>query len=153
MRLWDLERFLAPQVARWDPALLRALAERLAVPADVPLGRMSRGQGMKAMLVSALAQRPDLLLLDEPFAGLDPLVREDVLQGVLGALRDERCTVLCATHDLECAARIADRVAVLAGGRIARHGTLDDVLGTRADARIPTGMRDVLAEVVAEAVG
>jgi ABC-type multidrug transport system ATPase subunit len=83
---------------------------------------------MKAMLAAALAPRPRLLLLDEPFAGLDPLVREDVLRSVIGELRDGERTVLVATHDLDVVARIADQVAILASGRIARHGTLEQVL-------------------------
>src|SRR5262249_47745455 len=69
-----------------------------------------------------------LLLLDEPFAGLDPLVREEVLRGVIGELRGGRRTVLVATHDLDVVARIADRVAILSSGRITAHGTLEEIL-------------------------
>jgi ABC-2 type transport system ATP-binding protein len=113
---------------------------------------MSRGQGMKMMLVAALAPEPELLLLDEPFAGLDPLVREQVLQGVVEAMREGERTVLCATHELEIASRIADRVAVLQGGRIARHGSLAEVLGEEDPAQVPRGLHRVLAEVRREGV-
>ena len=108
---------------------------------------MSRGEGMKAMLVAALAPEPDLLLLDEPFAGLDAIAREEVLRGVIGALKDGERTVLCTTHDLDVAARIADDVALLAHGKIAAHGPLDEVLNSERGA--PERMRDLLAEVPA----
>jgi ABC-2 type transport system ATP-binding protein len=105
---------------------------------------------MKAMLVAALAHQPPLLLLDEPFAGLDPVVREEVLRGVIGELRSGEHTVLCATHDLDVAARIADRVAVLHEGRIAAHGTLEEVLDIDEEAaRVPERMRVLLAGMTA----
>ena len=74
----DLLKFLEPQYPRWDRALVTDLVERLSVPLRTKFKSMSRGQGMKAMLIAALASEPDLLLLDEPFAGLDPVVREEV---------------------------------------------------------------------------
>ena len=126
MTLDDLCRFLRPQYPHWDDALVDELAVTLRIPRDRPFRAMSRGEGMKAMLCAALAPRPELLLLDEPFAGMDPLARDEVLTGVLRALRDAQRSVLCTTHDLDAAARIADRVAVLAQGRIVREGAIAD---------------------------
>jgi ABC-2 type transport system ATP-binding protein len=143
----DLFRFLAPQYPTWNKTLCSELCERLDVPLRTRFKALSRGQGMKAMLVAALAPEPELLLLDEPFAGLDPLVREQVLQGIVASLRDGERTVLCATHELEIASRIADRVAVLADGRVARHGDLAEVLGEAEPRRVPAGLHRVLAEV------
>ncbi len=139
MTVRDLFRFLAPHWPSWDGALAESLLTSLRIPIDTPFKSMSRGEGMKAMLAAALAPRPSLLLLDEPFAGLDPLVREEVLRSVIGELRGgdlqngER-TVLVATHDLDVVARIADRVAILAHGKIAKHGTLAEVLGEKETA-------------------
>ena len=125
MKPVELYRFLAPHYPSWDAAYADELARSLDVPMQTRLGEQSRGQGMKVMLVAALAFRPELLLLDEPFAGLDPVVRDEVLHGVLASLREQNVTVLCATHDLEVATRLADRIAVLENGRIARNEPLD----------------------------
>jgi ABC-2 type transport system ATP-binding protein len=146
----DLYRFLAPQYPTWNQALCAQLCERLDVPLRTRFKSLSRGQGMKAMLVAALSSEPELLLLDEPFAGLDPLVREEVLGGVVEALREGERTVLCATHELEIASRIADRIAVMAEGRIARHGELAEVLGEEEPGRLPAGLHRVLAATAAE---
>lgn len=142
----DLFAFLRPQYATWNAQHCAELSEQLDVPLRTKFKAMSRGQGMKAMLVAALAPEPELLLLDEPFAGLDPLVREQVLQGVLSALQAGERTVLCATHELEIASRIADRVAVLHDGRIRKHGALAEVLGQEEPAQVPQGLHQLLAE-------
>ncbi len=146
MNARDLYRLLQRQYPTWNPERCRDLCDRLDVPMRTRFKSMSRGQGMKAMLVAALAPEPDLLLLDEPFAGLDPLVREQVLEGVLDALRVGERTVLCATHELDVAARIADRVAVLRAGKIVQHGTLAEVLGDDEPIQVPSGLQRVLAE-------
>jgi len=147
MNAKDLFKFLAPQYPTWNKGRCRKLCKQLDVPMKTRFKAMSRGQGMKTMLVAALSSEPDLLLLDEPFAGLDALVREEVLQGVLGALKDgdREITVLCATHELDIAARIADRVAVLQDGKLHQHGTLAEVLGEEEPAQVPSGLQQMLA--------
>ncbi|MCA8970249.1 MAG: ABC transporter ATP-binding protein [Planctomycetes bacterium] len=151
MKVRELFRFLEPQYPTWNAQLAHELCDRLAVPPRTKFKHMSRGQGMKAMLVAALAYEPELLLLDEPFAGLDPVVREDVLSGVIDSLRAGRRTVLCATHELDIAARIADRVAVLHDGRIVAHDTLDAVTERLEGpaAATPTCLKNLLVEASA----
>jgi ABC-2 type transport system ATP-binding protein len=126
----DLFRFVGPQHPGWDAERAGGMAARLDVPLERPFARLSRGEGAKAMLVAALAHRPALVLLDEPFGGLDPGARDDVLAALVGEVRLEDCAVLVATHDLDVAARVSDRVALLEGGHLVAHGTLDEVCGT-----------------------
>ncbi len=152
MNVRDLFRFLAPHQPRWSATRAKQLVDSLSIPMNVQLRHLSRGQGMKAMLAAALAPDPDVLLLDEPFAGLDPIVREEVLRGVIGQLRDGRRTVVVATHELDAAARIADRVAVVADGRIVRDGTLAEVVGAVGEEEppaVPSKLHQVLATVAA----
>ena len=140
-RFW---RFLAPQYPAWSDEVRDRVASELDVPRDQPFGELSRGQGMKAMLVAALAPQPELLLLDEPFGGLDPMTREDLLRGVISELREGERTVLLSTHELELAARIADRVAILRDGQIREHGTLEEILGEDEPRCVPQALHDVL---------
>ena len=153
----DVDRWITPRelcafLRAHYPGFDTGYAMRLAAELRVPLGRrfaqLSRGEAMKAMLVAALAPRPRLLLLDEPFAGLDPLVRDEVLAGVLGPLRDAGMSVLCATHELDVTARLADRIAVLAHGRIVRHGPLEELVGAD-QGRLPAAIGALLQETCA----
>jgi len=157
MSVRDLFRFLAPQYPTWDRAYADQLIAQLRIPEKTAFKALSRGEGMKALLAAALAPRPRLLLLDEPFAGLDPLVHEEVLRGVIGELKDGERTVLIATHDLDVVARVADRVAILANGRITSHGTLEEIVAARAAEngdRVVTGAAPVrLREALAAARG
>ncbi|MHC4959613.1 MAG: ABC transporter ATP-binding protein [Planctomycetota bacterium] len=130
----DLYRFLKPQYPGWSDENARRYAEELDVPLKRTFKALSRGEGMKAMLVAALAIRPKLLLLDEPFAGLDAIVREEVLRGVIDALSG--LTVLCTTHDLDVASRIADHIALLDKGSITMH---------EHDNRAPVELKELLA--------
>lgn len=148
MRIGDWFRFLRAHYPTWDEARAEDLVARLGVPTDSRFKQMSRGQGMKAMLASALAPNPPVLLLDEPFGGLDPLVREEVLRSVIAALGGEPRTVLMATHDLDVAARVADRIAVLAGGRVVRAGPVSDFADVEDGAATPAQLRAALADAV-----
>jgi len=150
MSMKDLFKFLKPQYPTWNQAYALDVARSLAVPMDRPFKTLSLGQAMKGMLTAALAPEPELLLLDEPFSSLDPLAREEVLRGVLSHLRSEGRTVFCATHDLDVAARLADRVAVINQGRIRKEGPLEEVLGMVKPNRIPEGLMDLLRETSEE---
>ena len=150
MRVGDWFRFLRAHYPSWDDARATDLVERLDVPTTTKFKQMSRGQGMKAMLAAALAPDPRVLLLDEPFGGLDPLVREEVLRNVIAALGGEPRTVLMCTHDLDVAARVADRIAVLVDGRVVREGPVADF--AEDGAATPERLRDALASATAKEV-
>ncbi len=104
--------------ALWDREFERKMLREFDLPERVRLSSLSRGQRMKAALLSSLAYRPQLVVLDEPFAGLDPLVREEFLSGLLELTETEGWTVWISSHDMEEVERFADRVAMIDRGRI-----------------------------------
>ena len=110
--------FCRPFYPTWDRALEAKLLAQFDLPPDRPLRQLSRGMRMKAALLSSLAYRPRLLVLDEPFSGLDPLVRDDVVRGLLEAAQLGEWSVLVSTHDIEEVERLSDRIALLESGRL-----------------------------------
>jgi ABC-2 type transport system ATP-binding protein len=124
----ELFAFLEPQYPAWDRARVARLSEAWEIPLTRKFKQLSRGQAARALLVAALGQSPRLLLLDECFAGLDPLARRDLLAGFLAELAEHEIPTLAVTHDLDVAARIAERVMVLAAGRVQTQGSLPEVL-------------------------
>ncbi|HEY6000910.1 MAG TPA: ABC transporter ATP-binding protein [bacterium] len=95
---------------------------------------LSGGEAQRTSLARAMAVTPEVLLLDEPFAALDPLSREGLLEDLAHTLRETGTTTIFATHDRIEAQRIADRVAVLDCGRLRQVGAADEVLRRPADA-------------------
>jgi len=111
----------------WDAALARALRERLDLDPRAKIKTLSRGTRAKVALVLAVACRPEVLLLDDPTAGLDPLVRGEVLQGILEAIPAEGGAVVYASHLVADIERVADRVAILDQGRIRIDAPLEEL--------------------------
>jgi ABC-2 type transport system ATP-binding protein len=115
MTVAQLLAYCRPLYPTWDDALATQLVRSFALPLDRPLKKLSRGMRMKAALLSNLAYRPELLVLDEPFSGLDPLARDDFVQGLLELPGDDRPrTILVCTHDIDDVERLADHVGFLA---------------------------------------
>ena len=129
MTLRQLLNHCRPFYPTWNAALEAKLLTQFELPSDRRLGELSRGMSLKAVLLSSLAYRPKLLVLDEPFSGLDPVARDDVTQGLLVAAELGETTVLVSSHDIEEVERLADHVALLASGRLAFAETTDDLLG------------------------
>jgi ABC-2 type transport system ATP-binding protein len=102
----------------WDRELESTLLKQFALPEKRKLSQLSRGMLMKAALLSSLAYRPKLLVLDEPFSGLDALVRDEFIRGVLEVSALGEWTVLVSSHDIEEVERLADHVALLDAGRL-----------------------------------
>lgn len=113
--------FLRPMYPGWDDAFCGRLKRLFALPGGRKLGDLSRGQRMKAAFLGALSYHPRLLLLDEPFGGLDPAVREDLLDAILDLTEQEDWTVLLSTHDMDEVERLADSIAVIQEGRLLFH--------------------------------
>jgi ABC-2 type transport system ATP-binding protein len=123
-----VERFLdywRPFYPTWDGELERKLVERFELPLKQKLKVLSRGIRMKAALTSVLAYRPRLIILDEPLSGLDPLVRDDLMEG-LSALGEET-TVLLSSHDLAEIEHFASHVGYMEGGQLLLSETIATV--------------------------
>lgn len=126
-----VDQFLAwcrPLYPTWDADLERSLRKQFALPGERKLKHLSRGQRMKAALVSALAYRPELLVLDEPFSGLDPLVRDEFITGLLELAGGEGFTVVLSSHDIEEVDRLADHVVMLNHGAVLLDENTDALL-------------------------
>ncbi|GAB5559398.1 MAG: hypothetical protein SynsKO_10450 [Synoicihabitans sp.] len=115
----------------WDAALEERLRKLFELPGDRRLKHLSRGMRMKATLLSTLAFRPELLVLDEPFSGLDPLVRDELVSALLEMPQEDRpATIVVSTHDLNDVERLVDHVAFLNNGRLLLSESLES-LSTR----------------------
>jgi ABC-2 type transport system ATP-binding protein len=108
--------YLKPMYPTWDEAAAAALVRQFDLPQDRALKHLSRGMRMKAALIGALAYRPKLLILDEPFSGLDAAVRDDLIQGVLE--QAEETSILISSHDLAEIESFASHVGYLESGRL-----------------------------------
>jgi ABC-2 type transport system ATP-binding protein len=125
MRLDQLENYLAPLYPTWDHALADHLRERFDLDRTQTIKSFSRGQHMKAALLCALAPRPKLLLMDEPFTGMDALVKDELVRGLLDSAGAEGWTVLLCSHDIGELELLADWVGFLANGRMSLSQPMD----------------------------
>lgn len=105
-------------------------------------GELSGGEAQRVSLARALVLEPELLLLDEPFSGLDPPSRLKLLEDLTVLLGTDHRTVMIVTHDLEEAARLGDRVAVLVGGRLRQVGPPRQVRASPADEEVAAFVKD-----------
>ncbi|MEI6668161.1 MAG: ABC transporter ATP-binding protein [Acidobacteriota bacterium] len=130
MTVADMMAYCAPFYPTWDTAFAAALARQLGVPLDKPIKRCSRGTRMKAALLVSLAYRPELLVMDEPFGGLDALVREEFSSGILEAVGGERpWTVFVSSHDIDEVERLADWVGTINEGRLVFAEPVSSLIG------------------------
>jgi len=127
MRVAALVEYVGAFYPRWNAALVSDLLRDWEVPPDQKAGVLSVGTLQKLSIILALGHEPDLLVLDEPAAALDPAARRDFLAAVLDAAADGRRTILFSTHITSDLERVADRVAILKDGKIAYHGALDEL--------------------------
>jgi ABC-2 type transport system ATP-binding protein len=127
---WSAERnlaFMARQIPGWSHERARHLVDRLALPLEKPVSKLSRGNRTKLALVAALAHGPHLLLLDEPTSGLDPVVRAEVLDVLWEIIEDGEHAVLYSTHVLSDINRLADELAFLRDGELVLRTGRDEL--------------------------
>ncbi|MEU6447862.1 glycine betaine/L-proline ABC transporter ATP-binding protein [Streptomyces sp. NPDC046979] len=111
-------------------------------------GQLSGGQRQRVGLARALAVDPEVLLFDEPFSALDPLIRRDMQEEVVRLHREEGRTMVFITHDLQEALKLGDRIALMRDGRVVQLGTPEEIVGSPADDYVREFVRDVPREQV-----
>ena len=128
MTVSQLMRYNRAFFPGWDEEFANQLRDQFELDPQQQIRRLSRGQRAHAGLLIALAHRPDLLILDEPSSGLDPVVRNDILTAIIRTVADEGRTVLFSSHLLDEVERVADSVAILHRGRVALSAPLHEIL-------------------------
>ncbi len=127
MRVRELLRYTAAFYPAWDERYAEELREAFDLDPKSTVNSLSRGQRARAGLLVALAHRPELLLLDEPSSGLDPVVRRDILGAIIRTIGEEGRTVLFSSHLLDEVERVADRVAIIHQGKIMLAASMDEI--------------------------
>ena len=123
---------------RWDDELALGRVERLGIPLERRISTLSGGQQAQVALTLALAKRPELLVLDEPVAALDPLARREFLQSLMEAVADGGLTVLLSSHIVAELERVCDHLVILDAGGVQLTGGIEQILGSH---RLLTGPR------------
>jgi len=118
MTVAQMLHYCRPMYPTWDDAFCKKLLKDFNLPEDRKLKNLSRGMKVKACLVSSLAYRPKLLVLDEPFSGLDPLVRDEFIRGILELSEQDGWTIFISSHDIDEVERLADWVGVIQNGHL-----------------------------------
>src|SRR6266536_1145753 len=139
MRVDELIRYSRAFYPAWDDVYAEELRRTFALDPTAKIKSLSKGQKARAGLLIALAHRPELLVLDEPSSGLDPIVRRDILGAVMRTIAHEGRTVLFSSHLLGEVEQVADHVTMISQGRIVLSAPLDEIQEShRVDGRIPS---------------
>src|SRR3954464_11237568 len=127
MRIYELLRYTQAFYPRWDEGYADELRRAFALDGAARIKTLSKGQKARAGLVIALAHRPELLVLDEPSSGLDPIVRRDIVGAVIRTIADEGRTVLFSSHLLDEVEQVADHVTMIRNGTIVLSAPLREI--------------------------
>ena len=138
---------------RWDGGLARRRIEQLGLDPKHKAGRLSGGQRAQLALTLALAKRPELLILDEPIASLDPVARREFLQVLMNVTAEQELSVVMSSHLVADLERVADYLIVLVASRVRLDGEVDDLIAThhlltgpRRDAASLPASQEVITE-------
>jgi ABC-2 type transport system ATP-binding protein len=149
----DHLRFGAHMNPGWDAALAQGRIEKLGLDPKQKAGKLSGGQRAQLALTLAIAKRPELLILDEPIASLDPLARREFLQILMESTADQELSVIMSSHLVADLERVTDYLIVLVGSRVQVAGETEDLLashllltGPRSDASALPADAQVITE-------
>ncbi len=138
---------------RWYQEAAMAHLNRLGIPLNRQAGKLSGGQQAQVALALALGKRPDLMLLDEPLASLDPLARRDFLRTLMDATAAEGLTVLLSSHILSDLERVCDYLIILSASQVQLAGDIEEIVrthkllvGPRADPSAVASIHNVVEE-------
>jgi len=152
MRVDEVVCYSRAFYSAWDDAYATELEQAFALDPSAKVKTLSKGQKARLGLLIALAHRPELLVLDEPSSGLDPIVRRDILGAVIRTIADEGRTVLFSSHLLEEVEQVADHVTMINDGKIVLSAPLDHIREShRVDGRVPSLDEIFVAHVGASA--
>ncbi len=124
----DIEKILSGVYPSWDSSLYHAYLKKFQIPERKTIGSFSKGMKMKLSIICAMAHRPKLLILDEATTGLDPVVRDEILDLFLEFIQDEECSIFFSSHITSDIQKIADYVILIHQGKIVFEEQKDDLV-------------------------
>lgn len=136
MKAGEMLSFIGGFYPGWDAGYVDAALARMAISRHAKLADLSPGERQSVALIRALATQPELLILDEPAAALDPSARRELLREIARRAADTGCTVFFSTHIVTDLERIASHVALLHQGRLMINAPMDDIKETHARVRL-----------------
>ncbi|MDG5786145.1 ABC transporter ATP-binding protein [Evansella sp. AB-P1] len=127
LNLKDIKRIVGPAYKQWDDTLFKQYVEKFELPLNKPMKTFSKGMQMKASLAIALSHHAELIIMDEPTAGLDPIFRRELLDLLQELMMDSNRTIFFSTHITSDLDRIADYIAFIQHGDLVFHKSIHDV--------------------------
>ena len=124
----DIEKILSGVYKSWDSILYKQYLKKFKIPEKKQIGSFSKGMKMKLSIICAMAHRPKLLILDEATTGLDPVVRDEILDLFLEFIQDEECSIFFSSHITSDIQKIADYVILIHQGKIIFEEQKDDLV-------------------------
>ncbi len=123
----EVEKIQKPSFSNWDSDLYSNLLERFEIPKNIKIKDMSKGMKMKLQIASVLARKPKLLILDEITSGLDPVMRDSIIDILFDFIQDETNSILISSHNLEDLEQIIDNVLFIKEGSFIFNNSILDI--------------------------
>lgn len=144
LKVGDMLEFVGRFYPRWDAGFVRSTLARWELPANKALARLSPGERQRVAIIRALASQPELLVLDEPVAALDPVARRELLREIATRAGEFGTTVLFSTHIVSDLERVASHVAFMHRGELLLQSELDSLKERHLRLHVPAGAAEQL---------